>query len=134
MSSKSISKGLVSTQIILDFLKGLIVSLILSLALIIALAFSLKWVEINDRFIPAIVLIIKGICVLFGSIVAVKGDSRGLLKGICFGVIYILIAFFIFSMLSGGFSFNLSLGLDMIFAALLAGFVGIVKVNKVSNF
>ena len=134
MNSKSIVKNSIFGQVVLDFLKGLIVSLLLSLGLIIAFAFSLKWFEINDNFIPVIVLAIKGICVLVGSLFAVKGDSKGLIKGVCFGIIYILLAFFIFSMLSGMFSVSLSLFLDMLFAALLSGLVGIIKVNKNSKF
>ncbi|MBR7172214.1 MAG: TIGR04086 family membrane protein [Clostridia bacterium] len=134
MNSKSITKNLGFGQVVLDFLKGLIVSLILSLGMIIALAFSLKWIEIDDRFIPAIVLLVKGICVFVGAIIAIKGESKGLLKGVCFGVIYILLAFFIFSILSGMFSMGLGLLLDMLFAALLSGLVGIVKVNKISKY
>lgn len=134
MSSKNLVKKLFSNQIILDYLKGIIVALLLSLGLIILFAFSLKWFDINDNFIPAITLAIKGVSVLVGSLIAIKGDSKGLLKGVSFGSIYIFLAFLIFSVLSGEFSVSLSAVLDVVFAALVGGLVGIVKVNKNSKF
>ena len=127
-------KNMFFSQIVLDFLKGIIVALLISLGLIIAFAFSLKWFDINDNFIPAITLLVKGLSVLIGSLIAIKGDSKGLLKGVCFGSIYIFLAFVIFSILSGNFSINLSVLLDLAFAAIIGGIVGIIKVNKNSKF
>ena len=133
MSYKSSTKSLLSQSIILDFLKGIVVSLLLSLGLIILFAFSLKWFDISDSLIPAITLLIKGISVLTGSIVSVKGTEKGLLKGACFGAIYITCAFLIFSILSGSFMIDLNSLLDLLFSSLLGGIVGIVKVNKSSK-
>ena len=81
-----------------------------------------------------ITLLIKGLSVLVGSIIAVKGSEKGLVKGIAFGAIYILLAFLIFSILSGNFAFGLSSFLDLFFASLLGGIVGIIKVNKSSKY
>ena len=127
-------KNMFFSQIVLDFLKGIIIALLISLGLIIAFAFLLKWFDINDNFIPAITLLVKGLSVLIGSLIAIKGDSKGLLKGVCFGSIYIFLAFVIFSILSGNFSINLSILLDLAFAAIIGGIVGIIKVNKNSKF
>lgn len=131
---KSSVKNLFSNQIIADYLKGIIVALFISLALIVFFAFSLGWFDISDNFIPAITLAVKGVSVFVGSILAVKGDSKGLLKGSLFGLIYIVLAFLIFSLLSGVFSITLNFVIDVIFASLLGGIVGIVKVNKNSKF
>lgn len=133
MFSKTSSKRLLSNNLILDFLKGIIIALLLSLGLIILFAFSLKWFNIPDSFIPSFTLAIKGISVLIGSIFAVKGESKGLIKGFGFGAIYIVFAFIIFSVLSGGFNFSFNSLLDMLFAGLLGGMVGIIKVNKTSK-
>ena len=51
-------------------------------------------------------------------------------KGLCFGVCYVVLAFVIFSVLAGSFSVGVSFALDLAFAGLLGGIVGIVKVNK----
>ena len=134
MSVKSSTKNLMLNNVILDFLKGVIVALMLSLGLILLFAFCLKWFDISDSLIAPVNLIIKGVSVLVGSILAIKGESKGLLKGVCFGAIYIFFAFVIFSFLAGSFSLNLSFCLDLLFAALLGGLVGIVKVNKSSKY
>ena len=120
-------------KIVLDFLKGIIVALLASLALIIAFAFSLKWFEINDNYIPEITLLIKGISVFIGAMIAVSGDSKGLIKGAVFGAIYIFLAFLIFSILSGEFGITVHFILDLLFSVSLSGIVGIVKVNKNSK-
>lgn len=133
MSIKNSTKSLLTQSLILDYLKGIVISLLLSLGFIIIFAFSLNWFDVSDSFIPLITLIIKGICVLIGSCVAVRGSEKGLIKGIVFGLIYIFCAFIIFSILSGVFSFDFSFILDLAFASLLGGIVGIIKVNKASK-
>ena len=52
------------------------------------------------------------------------------MKGSMFGFVYILVAFTIFSFISGTFNFNVSGILDGIFAMLGGGIVGIIKVNR----
>lgn len=129
MFSKSSAKFL-KNSIVFDYLKGIIVAMMISLGLILLLAVSFKWVDINSSYIPFITILIKSASVVVGSIIAIKGSSKGLIKGTLFGVIYIAVAFIVFSGLSGEFSLNLSFGLDLISAATLGGLVGIVKVNK----
>ena len=133
MSYKSSAKNIFSNPIILDFLKGIIISLLSSLGLIILFAFSIKWFNISDVAIAPITLTIKGVSVIVGSIFAIKGDSKGLLKGASFGAFYIFVAFLIFGFLSGEFIVSINSLLDVLFSALLGGLVGIIKVNKKSK-
>ena len=131
MFGHSKSETLSKDNIFYDFLKGLLVATLLSLGLIILFAYSMKWFSIDDQFISPFTLLIKGVCVLVGSSLAVKkGTSKGLLKGVLFGIVYIAIAFIIFSILAGTFSVGLSTVLDLAFAGLLGGIIGIIKVNK----
>ena len=74
--------------------------------------------------------LIKAISVIFGSMIAVKGENRGLLKGALFGGVYIVFAFIVFGLLAGSFEIGLSFLLDLVFSVILGGIVGIVKVNK----
>ena len=101
MINTDVIKNTFSKGVILDFVKGIIIAIALSLGLTVLFAFILKWVNISDSFIPAITLLIKGISVLVGSLVAVKGDAKGLIKGASFGEIYIIFAFLIFSLWPG---------------------------------
>ena len=117
-------------NLVLDYLKGLILSMMLSFGLVLIFAFSLKWIAINDSTIMPINLAIKIISVIFGSMVAVKGDSKGLVKGVIFGMVYMLVAFVSFSILASSFMFDLSFLLDVVCSAIAGGIVGIIKVNK----
>lgn len=119
-----------STNVVFDFLKGLIVATLISLGLVILLAFCINWFEIKDSYLSPLTLLIKGISIVVGTVIAVRGESKGLLKGMCFGIIYIVFAFVIFSILSSSFKLGLSSLLNVLFASLLGGIVGIIKVNK----
>ena len=124
------SEKITNENLIYNYLKGLIVAMLFSFAVIFLFAYCLKWFDFNRPAITTIVLAIKGVSVLIGAAVAVKGETMGLIKGAMFGLIYILLAFTIFSFISGSFDFNISGILDGFFAMLVGGIVGIVKVNR----
>lgn len=117
-------------NVFFDFFKGILIASLLSLGLVILAAFCLKWFSIADEYVAPITLLIKGISVFVGAMFAVKGNSKGLLKGVSFGLIYIVVAFIVFSVLAGSMSVGVSTLLDVLFASLLGGIVGIVKVNR----
>lgn len=130
MFASSKTKSVAKENVFFDFLKGIIVSVILSFALIIVFALLLKWLDLSDVWIVPVTLIIKAVSVLAGSLVAIKGNSKGLIKGAVFGAIYVCLAFVIFGFLAGSFTFDVGLLLDFAFASLLGAIVGIIKVNK----
>ncbi len=119
-----------SNNFIIRFVKGLIVSMLISFGLIILLAFCLKWFSFDEKYISPLNLAIKTISVLVGSSIAIKGESKGLLQGVGFGLLYIIVAFLSFSFLAKTFAMDLSFLLDVVFACLAGGLVGIIKVNK----
>ena len=124
------AKADTNENIFFDFFKGILVASLLSLGLVIFAAFCLKWFSISDAFVAPITLLIKGTSVFVGALFAIKGTSKGLVKGALFGLIYIVVAFIVFSVLAGTASIGVSTLLDVLFASLLGGIVGIVKVNK----
>lgn len=118
-----------SGNIVVNYLKGLIVAMLISFALVLVLAFSLKWFSIDEKLISPLNLVIKAISVVIGACIAVKGDNKGLVKGITFGFLYISMAFTSFSLLANTFTINLSLILDVVCSCIAGGLVGIFKVN-----
>lgn len=118
-------------NIFLDYFKGLLLSILTSFALIILFALCLKWFDISDGFIVPMTLAIKGISVFVGACFAIRSSSsHGLVKGLVFGMVYMIFAFMVFGVLSGTFEFGMSSFLDLIFVSILGGLVGIVKVNR----
>lgn len=117
-------------NIAISFLKGLLLSLIISFVLVVVFAFCLKWFEFNENYIFVGTMVIKALSAAAGAYVAIKNQSRGLFKGVAFGIIYIFLAFIVFSFLSGSFNFDKQTLLDFISCAIVGGIVGIIKVNK----
>lgn len=128
--SYSSTVKLEKNNVVLDYVKGLIISMLVSFGLVLIFAFSLKWINLNDSAIMPINLGIKILSAVIGSAVAVKGGSKGLVKGAVFGIIYMFLAFVSFSILANTFAFDLSFLLDLVCSAIAGGIVGIVKVNK----
>lgn len=127
---KSKTEKIKKDNVLFDYIKGCVVSLIISLALIILFAFCYKWFSLSDGAISPVTFVVKAISVLIGAIIAVKGENRGLLKGMGFGAVYMLLSFFVFSVLAGSFSFGLSGILDLVCSVIIGGIIGIIKVNK----
>lgn len=117
-----------------SFIKALIVSLIITFLCIIIFALFIKWFNLNDSVIVPINLIIKGLAIIFGTLIFTKNRVGGLKKGLLFAFSYITLAFVIFSALAGKFEVSLGLGLDYVFGLIVGALVGVLKVNsKKSN-
>ena len=130
MFANSKTKNISNSNVVIDYLKGLIVSLLVSLGLVILFAFILKWLNLSESFVTPVTFVIKYLSVIFGSLIAVKGDSKGLLKGGMFGAVYTVFAFSVFSFLSKSFSVDVSTLLDFASSIILGAIVGIFKVNR----
>ena len=130
MFAKSKTSSVSNSNAVFDYLKGLIISILTSLALVIFLALILNWFDIPETVIIPVTFVIKYLSVIIGAIVAVKGSSRGLIKGALFGLVYIIISFLVFSILSKSFSIDMTTLLDVVSSVLIGAIVGIIKVNK----
>ena len=111
------------------YIFGGTVSIISSLALIILFAFIIKWFALSDSIISPVNMLIKAISILLGLILILKNRKGGLVKGCLFGVTYSLIAFIVFSILSGAFTFTSKILLDCLYCAVVGGLIGIIIVN-----
>ena len=128
--SYSTSETMEKNNLIFDYLKGLVVAMTISFGLVLAFAFSLKWWQINESMIMPMNLLIKMVSVIFGAMVAIKGERAGLVKGVVFGLVYMIVAFVSFSILANTFSLDIGFFLDLICSAVAGAIVGIIKVNR----
>lgn len=125
----SFSNSSTKKNSVICYLKGLIVAMLVTFALIILLACSLKWFSLDEKYITPINLAIKTISVVIGSLIAIKSETKGLVRGILFGLLYIVLAFATFSIFAKTIVLDLSFILDVVFSCLAGGIVGILKVN-----
>jgi len=115
--------------IYLEILKGLTIALIISLVLILAMALVITFVDISDTVIAVINQIIKAVSLLVAGIVSFREKSKGWKKGLILGVIYVIAAFIIFSLMDGKFTFGWNILFDLIAGALMGIVCGIFAVN-----
>ncbi len=111
---------------VFEVIKALIIAVILSLVLVLLAAFALKLFNIKDGVIPVINQVIKGVSILVGCLVAVRHKQNTWLKGIVIGILYIALAFVIFSLLDGEFSFGLHILNDVVLGSITGLVSGIL--------
>lgn len=115
--------------IYLEILKGLTIALIISLILILAMALVITFADVSDTVIAIINQVIKAVSLLIAGIVSFKEKSKGWKKGLILGVIYVIAAFIIFSLMEGKFTFGWNILFDLIAGALMGIVCGIFAVN-----
>ncbi len=96
------------------------------MVLVLLAAFALKLFNIKDGVIPVINQVIKGVSILVGCLVAVRHKQNTWLKGIVIGILYIALAFVIFSLLDGEFSFGLHILNDVVLGSITGLVSGIL--------
>ncbi|MCI8458104.1 MAG: TIGR04086 family membrane protein [Clostridia bacterium] len=111
---------------VFEVIKALIIAVILSLVLVLLAAFALKLFNIKDGVIPVINQVIKGVSILVGCLAAVRHKQNTWLKGIVIGILYIALAFVIFSLLDGEFSFGLHILNDVVLGSITGLVSGIL--------
>lgn len=116
MEEKS-KKGGTILAIIKSCLFGLVVTLIGT----VILAVILKFADIPNKLVSYLNDIIKAIS-LFVVVLFLKKSSseKLLLRAVIAGMVYWVLSFIIFSILNGGFSFDLSILFDLLFAVIVA--------------
>lgn len=120
--------------VIFSLLKGSLFALIISIFAILIFAIILKFVDMSDIAIKVVNQIIKVCSILLGCLICLKKNGKfGLYKGTVVGLIYTVVAFLVFSLLGGGFSFNASIVYDLLFGGIFGGISGIIVVNSKNN-
>ncbi len=112
---------------ILPILKSVLIGIATTLAGIVIFALVLKFTNINANAVTYVNDIIKGIAI-FLMIFALKRKSNSQLfvKSIIAGLIYAVLSFVIFSILNGGFNFNITFLYDLIFAIIVAAVASVI--------
>lgn len=119
-------------KMIMACLKGAFVSVCLSLVCILVFAFIIKLTNMSENLIKPINQVIKIISIFAGTTFTLKKNpQKELICSMLVGLLYTLLAFVIFSILNGKFSFGVSVLIDAIFGTILGAICGVIcKVVK----
>lgn len=112
---------------VLSLIKCCLIGIVITLLGIILFAFILKFVDLSSKTISYINDLIK-ILAIFVMINCVNkfNGNRLLFKSIFAGIIYSILCFTIFSILNGGFNFNLSFVYDLLFSVIVSMIVSVI--------
>ncbi len=114
----------------LAVIKGSVISLCVCMALILTFAFLLRFTAIPESIILPVNQVIKGVSIFLGVFLGLKHiKENGLFVGLLIGFCFTIMAFFVFSVLNGSFSFDTSLLLDLVFSGIIGAICGIICVN-----
>ena len=115
-----------------NLIKAVLIALIFSCASILIFALVLYLFSIPNEAIKPINCLIKVLAVFIGCFFSIKGE-RGLIKGLIYGGIITVIAFFFFALLSGTFAFGVSFLWELLLGLTVGAVAGIVTVNRKNN-
>ena len=121
-------KGVVK-QSIFNILKGVLFGLIISVILVLILAVIAKYTDINDKTITAVNQVIKVVALFVGILLGLKGQKGGLIVGAIVGLLFTLLSFAIFSLISGELNFGKITVYDFLIGIGVGAVSGILTVN-----
>ena len=134
MKAKTLKSEKQSSSAWLAIAKGVVCGLCVSLVVILLFAFILRFSSISDKVIAPVNEVIKGVSIFFGVFVGLrKYKKMGLLNGILIGFLFTVVAFLVFSLLDGTFSFDRTLLNDIVFGSIIGAICGIICVNLKKN-
>ena len=114
-------------KIIKQVTRGTLYAVITTLALVLLFAGVLIVAPISDGAIKPVVQVIKVLSIFVGVIVALKHvNNRGWMYGGIVGLIYTVLAFFVFSIIYNEFGVTSGLLTDMLFAVVIGAISAMV--------
>ena len=112
---------------LLSIIKCVLIGIISTLIGIVIFSIVLKFADLSGTIISYVNDIIK-VFSIFIMVICIKRKEGNnlLLKAILAGAIYAILSFVIFSILNGGFHFNMSFMYDFLFAVIVSAIVSVV--------
>ena len=112
-------------------LKGILISFLFTLCMLIIFFFFFVYTSLSEQTIRPVIITITGVSILIGSSLGTrKLHKNGMISGGIIGASYILLLYFISSIVNSNFSINW-ISVIMIIVGLIGGiFGGVIGVNK----
>ncbi len=115
----------------MNLIKGVGISLILTLVCLLVFSAVLTYTDISEIYVEPVIMVITGLSILIGSFIGnIKIKRNGMLNGGLVGIIYLLILYFISSLLNWKFGLDFQ-SIVMIIVGCICGIAGgIFGINK----
>ena len=116
------------SKLILSLLKGVIISVAFSLISVLILSMLSSIFSFGEKVIVPINTAIKAVAVALGVLFSVS-DGKGLIKGLIYGVIIVILNYLLFSIIGGSFTFTVRILWELLLGIAVGGISGIIAVN-----
>lgn len=117
-------------KFLLSYIKGVVSSFIISIILFYILGIILTSSKIPEKIITPAILIITGLSILIAtSVVMIKNNEKGLLKGGLIGLSYFSILYIISSISMQNFEINVYSMIMLVITFICGSIGGIVGIN-----
>lgn len=121
----------VQNKSLINIMKGVGIALIATVISLIIFSAILTYTDVSEQVINPVIIVITAISILIGSSIGnVKIRKNGLINGALVGFLYMVIIYFISSILNWDFSFNLYSIIFIAIGIIFGIFGGIIGVNK----
>jgi len=116
---------------ITNITKGVVISFVTTFIFLLIFAIILTYTQVSESIMNPVIMVITAVSILIGSSIGnMKIKKNGLLNGALIGGFYILIIYFISSILNWRFGLEIQ-SIFMIVVGMLFGILGgIIGVNK----
>ena len=112
------------------YVRGALIAVSVSLVGILVFAFLIRFVGISDSMIMPVNQVIKIVSIFVGVWFALRNNKeKGAVRGIIIGLAYTMLAYLVFSILSGSFTLGLTTLTDILFGAIIGAICGVIIVN-----
>ena len=117
----------------LSIMKGILVTVIVNLSFVLLFSLVIKISLLGVNVIKWVNQFLKIISVFVGVFFTVK-ESKGFIKGCAVGLFSSVITFLLFALIGGESASFLSFFLDTLFCLIIGGIVGIMAVNRKTQY
>ena len=117
-------------KFLLSYIKGVVSSFTISIILFYILGIILTSINITEKIITPAILIITGLSILIAtSVVMIKNNEKGLLKGGLIGLSYFSILYIVSSISMQNFEINVYSMIMLVITFICGSIGGIVGIN-----
>lgn len=114
---------------ILDIVRAVVLSLLASLLLVLLLAVVAKYAPMSDTLATILNQAVKVLAVALGCLMGFRGKRYGLVLGLITGLLFTVLSFALFSLISGKLDFGQITVFDFLLGAAVGIAAGVLAVN-----
>lgn len=112
-----------------DVVRSTLIAVIISLVMVLVFSLIINFVKINANLIMGINQAIKVFSILIACFIGIKDKRQGILKGALCGLLYTLLAIFVFGIISRSITFSSLNLIDIALGIVVGGVSGVIAVN-----